>query len=140
MDQHIGRKLNILVADDEPLLRRVIYEFLTEEGHDVDEAADGISAWELLTGQCYDYAILDFQMPGMNGLEVLSLMHHLSCRPRSILITGSKTESVEDMALGYGAAGCYEKPLQLNRLLADLVWAPRVSDVEIPSVILNETV
>lgn len=120
-------KLRILVADDQPDIRELLSEFLEEEGHQVDEAIDGADAWAQLQVQTYDYVVLDLQMPKLNGLEVLRLMRKLTPRPRAILVTGAKTVYVEQMALGLGAAGCYQKPLSFDSLLRDLIWTPHLS-------------
>lgn len=120
-------KLRVLVADDQAAVRDMLSEFLSCEGHQVEQAVDGADAWARLEDQTYDYVILDLRMPEMNGLEVLRLMRRLTPRPRTILVTGEKTPFIEQTALSLGAAGCYQKPLSLDSLLADLIWAPRVS-------------
>lgn len=124
MEQHSEQKFRVLIADDEALIRKLVSEFLQGEGHKVDQAVDGSDAWEQLANQQYDYVILDLRMPKLNGLEVLRLMRRLKLRPRVILVTGEKTTYIEKTALTLGAAGCYQKPLSLDKLLADLIWAP----------------
>jgi len=61
----------------------------------VDEAADGADAWAQISIHDYDYVILDLHMPKLNGLELLRLMRKLSKPPRSIMLTGDKSEYVE---------------------------------------------
>lgn len=127
MENNTGLKLRVLVVDDQKLIREPIAEFLQGEGHTVDQADNGNEAWSLLLTQSYDYVVLDLQMPKMGGLDLLRLMRRLTPRPRTILVTGMKTEHVERMALTLGAAGCYEKPLSLDTLQRDLIWAPHLS-------------
>jgi len=66
------RRLCVLVVDDEALVRDVTAEFLRELGHEVLEAANGQAALELLNANHdrIDLAIVDFAMPGMNGVDL----------------------------------------------------------------------
>jgi len=122
-----ARKLRVLVADDHAGYREMLSEILAEDGHQVEQAVNGADAWVKLQEQLYDYVVMDLRMPEMNGLEVLRLMRRLKPKPRTILVTGEKTLFVEQMALNLGAAGCYQKPMSPDLLLADLMWAPRIS-------------
>ena len=65
--------MNILVADDDPVLRRLMRELLFRHlGYAVVEAADGLKAWQALnSGLKPDVSILDLMMPGMGGLDLL---------------------------------------------------------------------
>lgn len=82
----------------------------------VDEAADGADAWAQISIHDYDYVILDLHMPKLNGLELLRLMRKLSKPPRSIMLTGDKSEYVERTAQALGAIACYAKPVSLDEL------------------------
>ena len=62
--------MKILVADD-PETRKLIAEFLREQGHLVDAATDGVDALDRLWTGAYDVAFLDYPMPGMSGMDVL---------------------------------------------------------------------
>lgn len=127
MESNTRRMLRVLIADDQVAIRELLTEFLKEEGHHVDQAVDGADAWAKLQDQIYDYVVMDLQMPGLNGLEVLRLMRKMTPRPRTILVTGAKTRYVEQMALKLGAAGCYQKPLSFESMLRDMIWAPHIS-------------
>lgn len=63
--------MRILVVEDEKDLRETIAEGLTMDGYAVDTCGDGSKANELLYVENYDLAILDLNLPGMDGLEVL---------------------------------------------------------------------
>ncbi len=71
----------ILVADDEPNLRRVLVAILRREGYDVVQAADGADAIDAL-GQPVDVIITDLKMPRVDGMEVLrhASTDHPTCR------------------------------------------------------------
>lgn len=115
-----GLNLRCLVADDDSLTRLVLVKLLSEEGHEVDQAADGRDAWAKMTGQEYDYVVLDLHMPETNGLEVLRLARTLDRVPRLVLVTGDLSAHVEQTALSLGAARCFEKPLLFHHLLEDM--------------------
>ncbi len=66
----------ILVADDEPNLRRVLTALLRREGHDVVQAATGLEAIERLADA--DVVITDLRMPGADGMEVPDLIEEIS--------------------------------------------------------------
>jgi DNA-binding response OmpR family regulator len=64
----------ILVVDDEPLIRRLNTEVLTEAGYQVDTAGDGEAAWDALQFNTYDLLITDNEMPGVTGIDLLKLL------------------------------------------------------------------
>lgn len=65
-------QLSILVVDDDPLVREVTAWMLTDAGHRVHEAEDGVAALEFLTsGGLIDLMITDINMPHMDGLELM---------------------------------------------------------------------
>jgi signal transduction histidine kinase len=67
-----GRRLCVLVVDDEPIVREVTVDFLREQGHEVIEADNGVSALALFHAnrEKIDLAVFDFAMPGMNGVDL----------------------------------------------------------------------
>ena len=64
----------ILVVDDEPMIQRLIGRVLSTEGHSVDSAGDGETAWRMLQGKHYDCIIMDWKMPGLTGRELYQLI------------------------------------------------------------------
>lgn len=65
----------ILIADDEPFIRRSLSFILKKEGYDVEQAEDGQQAWEkLLHGFKPDVVFLDIMMPRLNGFEVCKMI------------------------------------------------------------------
>lgn len=67
------RGMNILVVDDEPLIRELMGDFLRDQGHHVEAAEKGLVAWNKLTdpGQDFDVVLADIKMPVMDGRELL---------------------------------------------------------------------
>lgn len=75
----------ILLVDDEDNIRFVYSEELKEEGYEIISAANGIDALELFKQDRPDLVILDIQMPGLNGIEVLRRMKTLDASVPVIL-------------------------------------------------------
>jgi DNA-binding NtrC family response regulator len=104
----------ILVADDEPNLRRVLAALLRREGHDVVQAASGLEAIERLAD--VDVVITDLRMPGADGMEVLRTASKNHPHVPVIMITayGSVGQAVE--AIKAGAFDYIEKPFEQDAI------------------------
>jgi CheY-like chemotaxis protein len=93
----------ILYCDDEPALRDIVAEQLAESGFAVDTAADGIEGIERLEKDPgYDVLLLDINMPGKSGLDVLKYVKEKGLKCRTIMLTGQVgfSKGVESMKLG----------------------------------------
>lgn len=100
------RKINILIVDDEPLVRRSLSEFLTLEGYTVTAASNGIEAMELLKNYSADMVISDIKMPEMTGIELLKHIRKTNFNAPVILITGygsieNAVEGIKEGAYDY---------------------------------------
>jgi DNA-binding response OmpR family regulator len=89
------RPHRILVVDDEPDIRRLNAEVLSDSGYQVDSAKDGAAAWEALQIKSYDLLITDNSMPKMSGVELLRKLHHARIALPVIMISG--TMPVEEL-------------------------------------------
>ncbi len=81
-------KHRILIVDDEPLIRKSLYEILKMDGYDCHMASSGEEACRLVEQNTFDVAITDLQLPKMNGLELLDHIKRHSPTTEVILITG----------------------------------------------------
>jgi len=79
---------NILVVDDEELLRDMLNTVLEDEGYQVDSAKDGITALELLKSKKYDLIATDLFMPNMNGFDLLQDCENLYPGMKTIMLCG----------------------------------------------------
>ena len=79
---------NILVVDDDADIRVNACDLLEDRGFRVDVAADGKSALQLVRQNHYDVALLDFQMPDMNGAELYDQIRELQPGTVAAIITG----------------------------------------------------
>lgn len=110
-------KTHILVVDDEPDLREMVAEYLTEQGFQVVTAADGAVARRLLEEQAIDLALLDIRMPGEDGL---SLARFIRERYAAGVIMVTAVGAVVDRVVGLevGADDYISKPFDPRELLA----------------------
>jgi DNA-binding response OmpR family regulator len=111
----------ILVADDEPHIRRILATFLESAGFDVDQANDGAEAAQLLSGpRPYDLALLDLMMPGLTGLEVLEKARGSLERAGLpvVILTAKGQDTDREAALALGADAFITKPFSPKKLLA----------------------
>jgi PAS domain S-box-containing protein len=108
---------HILVVDDEPDTQALLHTILTQEGYEVIIAPDGPAGLELFKTSTPELVLLDWMLPGMNGLLVCRAIRRWSDVP--ILIITSRT-SQEDLvtALDAGADDYVTKPFQSTELLA----------------------
>lgn len=100
----------ILIADDEPLMRRLISDFLKRDGADVIEASDGEEAVRLFKSvEEIDLAILDIMMPNMDGWEATRQIRALSNIP-IILVSARSQDFDQIMGFESGADEYVTKP------------------------------
>ncbi len=111
----------ILVIDDEPKMTLLISANLTDEGHDVDTAANGKEAMSLLQSRIYDLVVSDIRYPAPDGMQILAwITEH---RPETIVVLMTAFAEVKNAveAMKKGAADYLVKPFPLEELTM-LVW------------------
>lgn len=110
-------KKNILVIDDEEIVRISCRRALTPEGFNVEVARDGLEGLRLLKEKPYDLILIDLKMPNMDGMEVLENI--LAMRPdaKVIIITGYSAVETAVKAIKMGAFNYLEKPFTPDSLL-----------------------
>lgn len=113
--------IRVLVADDEPHIRRILVTLLEASGLAVDAVHDGQAALDKLEGDTpYALALLDIMMPGATGLEVLSQIRGTPHRDRLpvIILTAKGQDADREEALRLGATDFLTKPFSPKKLLA----------------------
>ncbi len=93
--------MKILIADDDELFRLMLSEVLSEAGYEVSAHENGLRAWEALRAEGADFAILDVNMPELDGFELLTRIRadeHLKDMPVLLLTIRSE---VPDQVCGY---------------------------------------
>jgi len=111
----------ILVADDEPHIRRILSTLLQTSGFVVDEAPNGGVALERVAGDTpYDFILLDIMMPVATGLEVLASIRSTEHRRGVpvIILTAKGQDADRHAAFDLGADDFITKPFSPKKLLA----------------------
>jgi sigma-B regulation protein RsbU (phosphoserine phosphatase) len=105
----------ILVADDDATSRKLLTRILTRAGFACTEAPDGIEALKQLRDDPPSLLLLDYDMPGMNGAEVLKQLRHdgnaVIAQIPAIMLTGHGGEESEVLCLEAGADDFVTKPI-----------------------------
>jgi DNA-binding response OmpR family regulator len=104
----------ILVVENELRSRQLIAHLLREEGYEVDEADDGVSALRILEQKVVDLMICDVVMPRLNAFDVLEYIKSRSLATSIILITGHPYLLTEK---GLRDLTCFMKPFNMYDLL-----------------------
>lgn len=121
--------LRILVVDDEPNIRRLIEHHLVRRGHQVDVAVDGFDALEKVRAQRPDLLVLDVNMPGPDGFEVLAALKEDPATVELPVIMLTALSSDDHIRHGWGIGADfyltkpfnpYELGLLIDRLAAVL--------------------
>ena len=102
----------ILIIDDEAGLRQMMARVLQRAGYDVTTAANGKDGITLASEQTFDLLYLDIRMPGLNGLEVLKIIHTESPDLPVVLFTAQPDLHSAVEALRRGATDYLLKPLK----------------------------
>jgi len=110
----------ILVAEDDPSVRRSLVETLTEEGFLTTASASAEEALSLLARLAPDVLLSDVRMPGMSGLELLRLVRDRAPGVDVVLMTAYDDMPTVAEAMREGAFDFLVKPLEMSRLLAVL--------------------
>jgi two-component system nitrogen regulation response regulator GlnG len=130
----------ILVADDEESMRWVLSKSLTKQGYQVDLASDGREALLLSRKQTYDLAVLDINMPGISGLELLSKFREECPQALVIIMTAESTMKNAVEAMKRGAYDYLIKPFDLDALDAIIYRAQKTADVSAEVSLLKQEI
>ncbi len=109
----------ILIADDEPEIRRLVSSYLVDDGFDVEEVADGTSVLDRLQRQpAVDLVVLDIRMPGsLDGIDTLRELRRFS-DVHVILLTAAAEETDRLIGLSVGADDYITKPFSPREVVA----------------------
>ena len=109
--------IQILWADDEIDLLKPHIIYLEGKGHAITPAKSGDEALDLLEENSYDLIFLDENMPGLSGLETLTIIKEKYMNTPVIMITKSEEESIMEEAIGSKIADYLIKPVNPNQIL-----------------------
>jgi two-component system response regulator AtoC len=128
----------ILIADDEAATVEMLSDLLSGEGYEVTGVSSGTAVLEQLQGEhSFGLLLMDLQMPGVNGLDLIERLRKDNIDIPVILMTGYGTSSIAIRAMQIGAYDYFNKPFELdevlvivNRLFEHQELASRVRSLE----------
>ncbi len=120
--------MRILIAEDEAATAKALKLLLEKAKYSVDIVFNGKDAWDYIREGSYEVIVLDIMMPGMSGLEVLSLIRKNNIKTPVLMLT-AKAE-IEDRVAGLeaGADDYLPKPFATNELIARIKALGRRSE------------
>jgi CheY-like chemotaxis protein len=119
MDGHQERPTvrgRILVVDDDAAVRAFLAEFFEQQNFDVRTAQNGEQALALLQVESFEVIFVDFQMPGMTGLEIAAVVRRTHPYIPIALATGTANALDIDMVMRAGITRMFQKPFDLEIL------------------------
>lgn len=125
-----AKKANVLVAEDDPDMRRLVAAVLRGAGHRVVEATDGMQILDRIEStiwsarpHLFDVIVTDVHMPGLSGLDVLAALRCTRWTTPVILITAFGDEETRSEARALGAIDILDKPFNPDNLKIAVIRA-----------------
>ncbi len=108
----------VLIVDDDPNVTRLLAKSLSKLGNKylIDTANGGEEALEKASDTPYDLLIVDYQMPEMNGLDLITAMRRLSPQTQVVLMTAHGSKALRDTADTIELDGYLDKPFTLTQI------------------------
>jgi two-component system nitrogen regulation response regulator NtrX len=106
-----------MIVDDEASILKSLQGLLTDEGFEVNTAANGYEALQRIEAEAPDLVLMDIWMPGIDGLETLKEIKKTNPHIQVIMITGHGTIETAVQATKLGAFDFIEKPLSIDRVI-----------------------
>jgi two-component system, NtrC family, response regulator AtoC len=131
---------NILIVDDEKIVRDSLFHWFEEEGYLVDTAEDGESALKKYEKGKYDLLLLDMKMPGMSGIDLLTKIKSFDKDSLVILITAFASVPTAITALKQGAYDYVTKPVDPDELAHLVKKALEQKSLKQENKILRESI
>jgi two-component system, cell cycle response regulator len=133
--------MRILIADDDGVSRRVLEAMLRKWGHEVVALSDGQQAWQILKEPgAPDMMILDWMMPGMDGVEICRKVRELANEIRPYIILLTARQHSKDLVKGImaGADDYVIKPFEAEELKVRIHAGERILNLQIESLAVKE--
>ncbi|OPX20998.1 MAG: Fis family transcriptional regulator [Desulfobacca sp. 4484_104] len=134
------KKFNLLVVDDELIIRESLAGWLQRDGYQVETAESGVQALKKAEAQHYDIMLVDVKMPEMDGL---TLLKHLKERdPATAVVMMTAYGSIEDAveAIKQGAFDYLLKPFDLEELSLTIDRLVQIQTLAMENIVLKERV
>jgi DNA-binding NtrC family response regulator len=128
----------VLVVDDEAETRDFFSDFLTHEGFEVDTGQDGEIAIRMIDQDYYDVALIDLNMPKVDGMSVLKHLTEHSPDSIGIILTGYATIKNAVEAMKAGAFDYLSKPVKMDEVLMVIKRALELRDLKRENLALKK--
>jgi DNA-binding NtrC family response regulator len=112
--------IRVLIAEDDKNLRRVLMNELSDEAFHVEGVESGLEVMDLLENDDYDVLLLDLNMPGLGGMEILKRIKASGVPSEVVILTGNITANTAVEAMKLGAYDYLTKPFKMEELKAVL--------------------
>ena len=116
-------RASVLVVDDDADFRSLVRGELTDAGYDVDLAAGADEGLQKLKGEDVDVLLLDLQMPGKNGCQLLREARQMGVQSETVVVTAYPESEMAGECLEAGAFELLEKPFSSRMLLSTVAHA-----------------
>jgi FixJ family two-component response regulator len=125
-----GASASIAIVDDDDSLRHSLVRLFRSAGYSVEAFASAIELLISLSQWRPDCVILDLQLPGMTGEELLRRLSVFANPPPVVVITGNDDDCLRDACIALGARRYFRKPLDSDALLGAVceIAKPAVGD------------
>ena len=107
----------ILLVDDDQDICASLSDVISDLGYQVDVAYDGPTALGLTEGRSYGLALLDYKLPGMDGVELYCRLRRVRADTVGVLVTAFAADSTALAAAGAGIRHVLPKPVDFDRLI-----------------------
>ena len=112
---------HLLIVDDDESFCRVLERAMSRRGFAIEVAHSVDQAWKLAQMRPPDYAIVDLNMPGLSGMELVTRLTSLKARTRILVLTGFASISTAGEAIRSGATRYLAKPVDADEITAALL-------------------
>lgn len=110
-------KVNIIIAEDDPLNQMIAIKMLQKLGYHADVASNGIEVLKALEKSIYDLVLMDIQMPEMDGIEAIRIIRKCwTPGPKIIVATAFELDTWRELCYNVGADDMLAKPLKKEEL------------------------
>jgi two-component system, OmpR family, copper resistance phosphate regulon response regulator CusR len=132
-----GVSARILLVEDEANIAEYLVIGLREEGYAVEHAADGGSAWQRLQTEAWDLVLLDWTLPGQDGLQLLSRFRERDRQTPVLFLTARDQVQFRVLGLDHGADDYLCKPFDFEELLARVRALMRRREIHSDAVLIH---
>lgn len=107
---------NLILIEDDPILADILKDWLELQSHTVTHVDNGLDGLAMLQENSYELVLLDWQLPGMEGIDVCRKYRGAGGAAGVIMFTGKRDFSSQEQALDAGSNDVLEKPFDVNQL------------------------